>query len=82
MLRIAALYAIERDIRGLLPVQRARVRQERAGPLLAALHAWLAATLPMVSAKSELAGAIQYALVRWTALTNFYFLPDMGRMAV
>jgi transposase len=69
--RIGALYAIERDIRGSLPALRARVRQERAGPLLDALHAWLAATLQTVSAKSDLAGAIKYALVRWPALTRY-----------
>ncbi len=77
--RIAALYVIERDIRGTLPAQRASVRQERAGPLLAAFHGWLAATLQMVSAKSELAGAIKYALVRWTALTRYR---DDGRIEI
>lgn len=77
--RIAALYAVERDIRGSLPAQRARVRQERAGPLLDALHAWFAATLPMVSAQSDLAGAIKYALVRWTALTRYR---DDGRIEI
>jgi transposase len=79
MQRIGALYAIERDIRGNLPAQRARVRQERAGPLLDALHTWLEATLSMVSAKSELAGAIKYALVRWTALTRYR---DDGRIEI
>jgi transposase len=79
MQRIGALYAIERDIRGTLPAQRARVRQERAGPLLEALHAWLATMLSMVSAKSELAGAIKYALVRWTALTRYR---DDGRIEI
>jgi len=74
---IGALYAIERDIRGALPAQRVLVRQQQAGPLLDALHAWLAATLSMVSAKSELAGAIKYALVRWTALTRYR---DDGRI--
>ena len=79
MQRIGALYAIERDIRGNLPAERARVRQERAGPLLDALQAWLEATLSMVSAKSELAGAIKYALVRWTALTRYR---DDGRIEI
>jgi len=79
MQRIGALYAIERDIRGNLPAQRAPVRQERAGPLLDALHAWLEATLSMVSAKSELAGAIRYALVRWTALIRYR---DDGRIEI
>lgn len=77
--RIGALYAVERDIRGSLPALRARVRQERAGPLLEALHAWLSATLQTVSAKSELAGAIRYALVRWPALTRYR---DDGRIEI
>ncbi len=76
---IAALYAIERDIRGTQPAQRARVRQERAGPLLEELHQWLSATLQIVSAKSELAGAIKYALARWTALTRYR---DDGRIEI
>jgi hypothetical protein len=77
--RVAALYAIERDIRGSLPAQRARVRQDRAGPLLDSLYAWLTATLPMVSAKSDLATAIKYALVRWPALTRYR---DDGRIEI
>jgi hypothetical protein len=55
------------------------VRQERAGPLLAQLHAWLTAMLQRVSAKSEIAGAIRYALVRWTALTRYR---DDGRIEI
>ncbi len=77
--RIATLYAVERDIRRSLPAQREGVRQERAGPLLAALHTWLAATLQTVSAKSDLALAIKYALVRWTALTRYR---DDGRIEI
>jgi transposase len=77
--RIGALYAIERDIRGRLPAERVRVRQERSAPLLDALHTWLAATLQMVSTKSELAGAIKYALVRWNALTRYR---DDGRIEI
>jgi transposase len=77
--RIGALYAIEREIRGTIPPQRARVRQERAGPLLDALQQWLCATLQRVSAKSELAGAIRYALVRWMALTRYR---DDGRIEI
>src|SRR5437667_660576 len=77
--RIGALYAIEREIRGSLPAHRATVRQRCAGPLLAALHAWLSATLQRVSAKSELAGAIKYALVRWSALTRYR---DDGRIEI
>ena len=77
--RIGELYAIEREIRGRKPFERAQVRQQRAGPLLEALQQWLAATLRMVSAKSELAGAIKYALVRWVALTRYR---DDGRIEI
>jgi transposase len=69
--RIGELYVIEREIRGRKPSERRLVRQQRAGPLLDELHRWLAATLCTVSAKSELAGAIKYALVRWLALTGY-----------
>ena len=71
--RIGELYVIEREIRGRLPSHRAFVRQQRAAPLLEALKEWLTATLRTVSAKSELAGAIKYALVRWVALTRYRY---------
>ena len=77
--RIGALYAIEREIRGRLPSERVAVRQQHAGPLLDELHAWLSATLRTVSAKSPLAGAIHYALVRWGALTRYR---DDGRIEI
>lgn len=79
MSRIGALYAIETEIRGKLPDQRQVVRQARAGPLLDELHAWIQATLSTVSAKSELALAIRYALSRWPALTRYR---DDGRIEI
>ena len=69
--RIAALYAIESEIRGRPPDHRKAVRESRAGPVIDRLHAWLTASLSMLSRKSELAGAIQYALLRWTALGRY-----------
>lgn len=69
--RIGALYAIESDIRGKPPDERCAVRQARAGPLIADLHAWLIATVRKLSKKSELAGAIRYALSRWEALCRY-----------
>jgi transposase len=77
--RIGLLYAIERDIRGQLPPARRLARQQLAGPLLDALHAWLSETLRTVSTKSALAGAIHYGLVRWTALTRYR---DDGRIEI
>jgi len=69
--RIAALYAIERDIRGQPPDVRRVQRQARASPLLADMHAWLASLVGKVSAKSEIAQAIGYSLTRWQALTRY-----------
>jgi hypothetical protein len=77
--RIGALYAIERNIRGRAAEERALVRQREAAPLLEQMHTWLSATLRRLSAKSQLAAAINYALVRWTQLTRYC---DDGRIEI
>jgi transposase len=77
--RIAILYQIEEQIRGKSPDERRNVRQARAGPLLDDLHRWLIETGSTLSKKSELAGAIRYALSRWTALTRYR---DDGRIEI
>jgi transposase len=69
--RIAALYGIEKEIRGRPPEERQRVRNERTRPLLEALHAWFQASLPKLSRKSEMSRAIHYALGRWPALVRY-----------
>jgi transposase len=71
MQRIGELYGIEEQIRGQLPDIRRDIRQSRSGPLLDALYRWLKETLTHVSAKSDLAVAIRYAMSRWKALTRF-----------
>jgi transposase len=75
--RIGALYAIEADIRGKPPDERAAIRQARAGPLLESLRDWLRPTVSRVSTKSELAKAIGYVLTRWSAFTRYR---DDGRI--
>ncbi|MCC6430334.1 MAG: IS66 family transposase [Gemmatimonadaceae bacterium] len=77
--RIGRLYAVEAEVRGRPPDERRRVRQARAGPELASLHAWLHTALTTVSKKSDLAVAIRYALSRWTALTRYR---DDGRVEI
>jgi transposase len=67
--RIAALYAIEATIRGRTAEARLAVRAEQSAPLFADLKDWMEQTLPRISGKSDLAGAIRYALSRWDALT-------------
>src|SRR5215207_601704 len=77
--RIGALYALEADIRGRAPDERYAQRHARAGPLLDQLHEWLLASVAKLSKKSELAGAIRYALTRWSALTRYR---DDGRIEI
>jgi transposase len=69
--RIAALYAIEREIRGRPPDERRQIRDSRARPLLDSLHTWMQASLSKLSRKSEVALAIHYALGRWTQLLRY-----------
>ena len=59
--RIGALYAVERDIRGLGAPTRQAVRQIRARPILDAMKPWLDAKLTQSPAKSTVAEAIRYA---------------------
>ena len=69
--RIAALYAIESEIRGRPPSERREVRQAPARPLLESLKAWLESCLPRLSRKSDTTAAVKYALGLWTALAHY-----------
>ncbi|MEA3073105.1 MAG: hypothetical protein QOD29_4551 [Alphaproteobacteria bacterium] len=69
--RIAALYAIEKTIRGRSADARHAVRQEKSKPLVLALKTWLDEQLARVSAKSVIAEAIRYGLNHWDGLTRF-----------
>ncbi|EGQ63994.1 ISAfe4, transposase orf3, partial [Acidithiobacillus sp. GGI-221] len=68
---IVKLYAIEAEIKESLPDQKVAARQQRAGPLLEAFHAWLTETQMQVAPKSGIAKAMAYALNRWKALTLY-----------
>jgi hypothetical protein len=75
--RIRELYAIEAEIRGHPADHRQRVRQARSRPIVDALHAWLQEQIPRVSAVSELANAMRYAIRHWPGLVAFL---DDGRI--
>jgi transposase len=75
--RIAALYAIEKTIRGKSADQRRVVRQERSKPLVLALKTWFEQQLMRVSGKSLIAEAIRYGLNHWDGLVRFL---DDGRI--
>ena len=75
--RIAALYLIEKQIRGRPAEERRAVRIARAKPLFDDMRRWLDQALTQLTPKSETAGAIHYALGLWDALARYL---DDGRV--
>ena len=75
--RIRALYAIEAEIRGHPAEHRKQVRQERSRPIAEALLVWLQNHVGRVSAASDLAKAVRYAIRHWPGLVVFL---DDGRV--
>src|SRR5713226_2528911 len=69
--RIAALYAIEEEIRGRSAEERREVRNARSRPLLESLKQWFEETLGKLSRKSDTTKAIRYAQGCWDALMRF-----------
>jgi hypothetical protein len=77
--RIDALFAIERNINGAPPQERARVRNEFSRPLLDAVWTWLRDRGAKLSGKSETGKAIDYVLKRWAVFSRFI---DEGRLCM
>ncbi len=69
--QIAALYRIEKDIRGLAPEVRLAARQDRSAPLIAAFEAWLTTNRARLSAKAPLGEALKYIAKYWDGLCLF-----------
>jgi transposase len=74
--RIAALYAIEKQIRGSSLAQRRAVRQERAKPLIAELEAFIRVQRERLSPKSNMGQALAYLANHWEGLCVYL---DDGR---
>ena len=77
--RIGRLFEVEREVSGLAPEARRKIRQARARPVIDELAAFLEGSLPKLSGKGELAGAMRYARGRWEALTRYL---DDGRLEI
>jgi transposase len=75
--RIAALYAVEAEIRGQPPEVRRAVRQAKSRPLVEDLFAWLAAQLARLPGGSPTTKAVRYALNHRDGLVRFL---DDGRV--
>ena len=57
---IAALYAIEADVRGHAPEARLAARKKLSAPIVEALKPWFEKRLSLISSGSTLAGDIRY----------------------
>lgn len=70
---VARMYRVEHlaDARGLVPDERAKLRQERTAPILEKLKRWFTATCAAEPPSSALHGACAYPLNHWFALTRF-----------
>ena len=77
--RIAALYRIEAEIRGLGPAERHAQRQARSAARVADLRAWLEAQHAKLFTRGPTADAIGYALNHWHGLVRFL---DDGRIEI
>ena len=77
--RIAALYLIEKEIKGRSVDHRRDVRTARARPLFDDMRRWLGQALTQLTPKSETAAAIHYALQLWDALARYL---DDGRIEI
>lgn len=76
---IDVLFAIEREINGMPPQERVRMRHERSRPLVIELQTWLCAQRARVSKHSEIGKAIDHTLKRWGAFTRFL---DDGQLCI
>lgn len=69
--RIAELYRIEAEIRGMGPGQRLSARQVRSAPLVAAFGEWLQLQCRRISMKSRLGEKLAYVHRHWDGLQTF-----------
>ncbi len=69
--RIASLYRIEKDIRGLTAEVRLAARQDQSAPLIAAVEAWLTVRRARVSTKAPSCEALKYIAKYWEGLCVF-----------
>ncbi len=67
--RLAAIYHVEWQLRGMDAATRQKARQQLNAPLFNALHAWLQLQRRQVPDGGAIAGAIAYSLNHWAGLT-------------
>jgi hypothetical protein len=68
---IAALYAIESNVRGQSPDARLAAGRQLSAPIVEALKPWFEKQLSLISSGFTLAGDVRCALSHWAGLTRF-----------
>jgi transposase len=71
ILRIARIYQVEAQARGMAAEERLAHRQQYSRPLWEELHAWMRLERSRVPDGSGIAAALDYSLKRWSALGRF-----------
>ena len=79
VLRMDALFEIERTINGKPTEERYAVRQEQSSPLVTAFHDWMRDNHARLSKHDPVAKAMNYMLADWPAFTAFL---DDGRICL
>jgi transposase len=75
--RIAWLYKIDAEVKGLTCEERLRIRQDRSKPLWESLHLWLKLERTRVPDGGAIAKAIDYSLNHWEGLGRFLLDGDV-----
>jgi transposase len=71
VLKMDAIFDLERAINGAPPEQRLAVRQTQIKPLVDELHEWMKIERAKLSRHAPVAQAMDYMLKRWPAFTRF-----------
>jgi len=79
VLRMDALFEIERTINGKPPAERYAVRQEQSASIVTAFHDWMRDNRARLSKHDPVAKAMNYMLADWPAFTAFL---DDGRICL
>jgi transposase len=77
--RIDALYAIEREVKGMKDDERTALREQKAVPQLGALHAWASALVQETLPSGKLGDALDYLLTQWPKLIRYV---EHGQLAI
>ena len=69
--RVAEIYAIEKEIKGMCPTDRLTIRTARSAPLVKAFGEWLQIQRARISRKSRLGEKLTYIANHWQGIQTF-----------